>query len=416
MLAGFITSDTTRSTSERYSPYGYKYENWAKKTEPQLYSTYHEMYLENPLATLLVDYVVSRLGRFELAGTSKEEVDRAWKILDEVGFMRNYYQTIHQMVLNGTGIMVKNDSKGRFRRTDTAQWTMTRDLGTGVITYTLADKVKKDGKDNTLKVEWAPKEVNNKQIAVFRVLELPDRPEGISMMRASLPGLAALHDLIFRDLPAGVHNFLTVERIMQLPLDGYNSETEQKTFMQNMRDRWANRDPSSIGITILDDKVKVGYMGNLEGTGQSQRVMDVYKFIEPILAVVMMNFMMPLGLLLQTGANKSIILRQQQEADVRMDGIHRRIEEELYLQCWKDLGLDYNKVWILWPKSDARRMDDWTMDREMFERKLVSKEYVLRRYDIIDTGKTFYEGTPTQAKTNNTATETPAQSDRHSDA
>jgi hypothetical protein len=237
--------------------------------------------------------------------------------------------------------------------------------------------------------------MTNPDIAVFKVLELPDRPEGISFMRTSLNGLAALQELIFMDIPAGVHNFLTVERILQTPLDGYDTPAKQATFMSDLRDHWKNRDPSSIGITVMDNKVKIGYMGVLEGSGGSQnRVLDISAFVAPILSIVMLNFMMPLGLILQTGANKSIIKRQQLEANLRMSIIRRRLEEQVYVQAWPDFGLDPTKVWIEWPKTDTELMDEWVLNREMLDRQIISKEYIRTRYEIKDTGEDFYEGPP----------------------
>lgn len=387
-VMGFGPADDIATTSERYSVYNHKYHKFYLKSELQLMPDYQEQYISNPLATLLIDYVVARLGEFQLAG-DPEQVKKAKKLFREVDFKRNYYETTKQMVMNGTGIMVKNDVKGRFRRSATKQWQITRDDKTGEIKYTLSE-----GDKQTF--DWPAGDVRHKDLAVFKVFELPDRPEGISLVRPALPALAALEELIFKDIPAGVHNFLTVERLMKLPLDGYNTPAEQTTFFQNMRNRWANRDPSGIGITIIDDKVDVYYMGTEGGTGGGgTRVLPILEFIEPILATVMLNFLMPIGLILQTGSNKSIIKRQQMEANLRLEIMRRRIEEQNYAQVWPDFGLDPEKVWIVWPKTEAELMDEWIVDREMFERRLVSKEYIITKYGIQDEGATFYEGVPT---------------------
>jgi hypothetical protein len=389
-VVGFSSADDIATTGERYSVYNHKYHKFYKKTELQLMPDYQEQYISNPLATLLIDYVVARLGEFQLAG-DPAQVKKAKAHFRELDFKRNFYETMKQMVMNGTGIMVKNDIKGRFRRSATSQWQITRDDKSGQIDYTLSE-----GEKQTF--EWPAGDVRHKDLAVFKVFELPDRPEGISLVRPALPALAALEELVFKDIPAGVHNFLTVERIMKLPLDGYNTPAEQQTFFENMRNRWANRDPSGVGITIIDDKVDVYYMGSEEGTGASgSRVLPILEFIEPILATVMLNFLMPIGLILQSGANKSIIKRQQMEANLRLEIMRRRLEEQLYAQSWPDMGLDPEKCWIVWPKTEAELMDEWVVDREMFERRLISKEFVLTKYGIIDEGTTFYEGVPTQA-------------------
>lgn len=407
-VVGFGQADAQASTTERYSVYNHKYHKFYEKTEKQLMPDYQEQYISNPLATLLVDYVVARLGEFKLAGDDAQ-VKKANTYFRELDFKRNYYETTKMMVMKGTGIMVKNDVKGRFRRTDTQQWQITRDDKTGVVSYTLSEA----GSETW---EWDPKQVRHKDLAVFKVFELPDRPEGISMVRPALPAIAALEELVFKDIPAGVHNFLTVERLMKLPLDGYNTEAEQQTLFQNMRNRWANRDPSGIGITIIDDKVDVYYMGTQEGTGAGNRVLPILEFIEPILATVMLNFLMPIGLILQTGANKSIIKRQQMEANLRLEIMRRRIEEQLYSQIWPDLGLDPEKVWIVWPKTEAELMDEWVVDREMFERRIISKEYVVTKYGIQDSGTEFYEGVPgaNAGVESGNSEETDAQGENHS--
>lgn len=409
-VVGFSQADSIAEQSERYSVYNHKYHKFYLKTEKQLMPDYKEQYISNVLATLLIDYVVARLGAFKLAGDATQ-VKKANTYFRELDFRRNYYESTKQMVMNGTGIMVKNDVKGRFRRTDTYQWEITRNDMTGVVKYVLAEK---NAGGEKPEFEWEPSAVAHKDLAVFKVFELPDRPEGISMVRPALPALAALEEIVFKDIPAGVHNFLTVERIMKLPLDGYNTQAEQQTFFQNMRTRWANRDPSGVGITIIDDKVDVYYMGTQEGSGAGNRVLPVLEFIEPILATVMLNFLMPIGLILQTGANKSIIKRQQMEANLRLEIMRSRIEEQLYAQVWPDLGLDPEKVWLVWPKTEAELMDEWQVDREMFERRIISKEYVVTKYGIIDEGTTFYEGTPGAGGETGDNEESDSQAEQHS--
>lgn len=409
-VVGFGTADAIAPPGERYSVYLHKYHKFYEKTEKQLMPDYQQQYISNPLATLLFDYVIARLGEFSLAGDATA-VKKARADFREVDFKRNYYETTKQMVMNGTGIMVKNDIKGRFRRTDANQWQIDRDDMTGIVKYTLAEK-SKGGKEPSF--DWKPGTVHNKDLAVFKVFELPDRPEGISIVRPARPALAALEELIFKDIPAGVHNFLTVERIMQIPLDSLPDPAEQQGFFQRMRDKWANRDPSGIGITILDDKVKVFYMGTEEGTGGSgTRVLPILEFIEPILATVMLQFLMPIGLILQTGANKSIIKRQQMEANLRLEIMRRRIEEQLYAQIWPDFKIDPEKVWIVWPKTEAELMDEWTILREMYERRLISKEYVLSKHGIVDEGTTFYEGPVGGAGESDNDEETDSQAEQH---
>lgn len=409
-VMGFGQADAIAPESERYSVYNHKYHKFYQKTELQLMPDYQEQYISNPLATLLIDYVVARLGNFKLAG-DEAEVKKAIKLFRTVDFKRNFYESTKQTIMNGTGVMIKNDVKGRFRRTDTKQWQITRDDMTGVINYTSSEKSKDS---EALTFEWLPGTVYHKDLAVFKVFELPDRPEGISMVRPALPAIAALEELVFKDIPSGVHNFLTVERLMKLPLEGYNTPEEQTSFFTAMRNRWANRDPSGVGITIIDDKVDVYYMGTQEGTGASSRVLPILEFIEPILAIVMLNFLMPIGLILQTGANKAIIKRQQMEANLRLEIMRERVDEQLYAQIWPDFGLDPEKVWIVWPKTEAELMDEWVIDREMFERLIISKEYIVTKYGIQDDGTTFYEGVPTQAgDEGNDKEETDSQAENH---
>ena len=195
-VVGFGTADAIAPPGERYSVYNHKYHKFYEKTEKQLMPDYQQQYISNVLATLLIDYVIARLGEFKLAGDAAA-VEKAKADFREVDFKRNYYETTKQMVMNGTGIMVKNDIKGRFRRTDANQWQIDRDDMTGIVKYTLAEK-SKGGKEPSF--EWKPGTVHNKDLAVFKVFELPDRPEGLSLVRPALPALAALEELIFKDI------------------------------------------------------------------------------------------------------------------------------------------------------------------------------------------------------------------------
>jgi hypothetical protein len=386
---GFIAPGDNKTADERYSPYKHKFFKWASKRETQLFDSYLEEYLDNPLCTFCVDYLATRFTEFELVGDANA-VEAGYATMDEIGFWSNWAQNALQMVLNGMGIMLNDDAKGKLRRTATKQWQVSRDEKTGITTYVL------QGSDPEIKVEWPPDEPINDIISLFQVLELPDRPEGISFMRSSLHGLAALRTIIYEDLPAGVKNFLTVERLWKLPLDGYQDKASQQTFMEELRSNWKNRDPSSTGITIIDKETDLFYMGSgPTGTPMSGRVINVAEFIAPILAPILLNFCVPLGLVLQTGANKSLIQRQQMECNLRLHILRKRLEKLMYTQLWPVLGLDPVKVKINWPKTDSEILDEWKLHREMFERRIISREFILERYGIVDNGTEFYEGIPT---------------------
>lgn len=372
------------------------YENTVKdnsqKLEPDLYRTYVTQYLENPFCSALVDYLVDELaGDYELVlGPSGSDTDL--EAVEEFFYLNGTRQQLKELTLqavllgNGFG---QRDMKGDkiaewdenkpfdavFRRVDAETIAIERDAkGKEVFTQTVAGTSQKLKRENLM---------------VMRLKRYPNTPYGVSFLRSSINTVEAMNELV-RDVPAAIKNFAYNHRLAKLNLAGYDTAEQKKKAIQDFTKSFNRVDPASNGVIAIDATHDLGFMANVGGQGGNQsRMMPIMDFIEPLISFTMLNFLMALGHIQQTGANKAILEVQEQKAKERLESLQKEWSRVVDLELLQFIVGGPRKVQIIHRESNLEQRSDREVALLEFQAGLISKEYHNSKFGIVDDGTTF---------------------------
>lgn len=376
---------------------GKPYENilrdYSRTLEPSLYKLYTTQYLENPFCSALVDYVVDEIaGNYEIViGPSGSDADL--QKVNEFFYLNGTRQQLKELTLqavllgNGFGqLEKKGDSivefdpkkpfKPSFKRVDSETITIERDeKGTEKFVQQLGSKTQNLKRENLL---------------VMRLKRYPATPYGISFLRSSINTVEALNELV-RDVPAAIKNFAYNHRLAKLNLEGYDTPEQKAQAIADFTKKFNRVDPASNGVIAIDGTHDLGYMANVGGQGGNQsRIMPIMDYIEPLISFVMLNFLMALGHIQQTGANKAILDAQESKAKERMETLRVEWARVVDLELLQFIVGGPLKIKIKHKDSKAEIRLDKELDLMEFQLGITSKEYYQQKHDIIDQGTTFF--------------------------
>lgn len=120
-------------------------------------------------------------------------------------------------------------------------------------------------------------------------------------------------------------------------------------------------------------------------------MMPVNDMIGPWLTVALMNFNMPLGLVLQGGANKAILDGQREDNRIAFSAYRRYFAEQVENKLIPRItGRDCKLVWNKAPPTSPETQAELISWAKLYQLGVVSKEFILDQMDIEDTGTTFY--------------------------
>ena len=198
----------------------------------------------------------------------------------------------------------------------------------------------------------------------------PYDPFPIAPLRSSLLFFTILYDMN-GDIAEAVKRTAYAPFIVYVNTDGVEEE-EKDTYVANMGDN-INRMLSASTNLCLDDRHKAGSAGSLGG-GAGAQLLPVDSLMVPILSISLTQFGIPLGLLLQQGANKSLIDKQMEDAQRSVLAYRDRFQ---------------NKVESLFPHISSRDADfEWNAPiPSSGEMANLRSHYIeLLQNDVIDQG------------------------------
>ena len=223
----------------------------------------------------------------------------------------------------------------------------------------------------------------NKDISVLRLL-LDDRsPYGEGIGRPTLQAFKDLNQALKDDM-AAIKKLLGTPLAAALDLEDLN-DGEKTTAQQTFRDSIKGIDYDKTDIITFDKRHQLGYLGMLPGTSPTGegKIIDIMKHIEPVLSAVLLIFFIPLGIMEQTGANKSLIAQQVLQA--RKDMIAIRNSFATYLRTQIFPQITDKKVVVHYPPNGM----SYELWGTFYANGLVSKEYATDFLGIVDSGTTF---------------------------
>jgi len=368
--------DKVRATSivnfygETYNPYNLsKFRSLYNYDEPSFYNDYDNSYLQNPYSKMVIEYLMNELFAYDYhcEGPGAKEVEDFFKLdntRDKVKIM------VREGLKKGNGFMDITAKGGKGKRTrviDTNTLLISMDLQTGLRTYYQSG--------NTL---------NEKYLLHFMTHERPYYAYGVSLLRANIVYLTALLDT-GGDSVAALKRVAYAPIIAELDLEGIpDSEKDAKllSFSKHLEEI-----QSATNNMAIDKRNKITLLG--EGGGNA-RLLPTNQIIEPILSVVLINFGIPLGIYIQTGANKSIITEQRLAMQRFYDDLRGKIKYAIESKIIPmitsaECSIVFNKPPITAPESQ----EAFKLHISAFEKGLLTREYILDYWDIDDKGTTF---------------------------
>lgn len=378
-------SRVTETTIGEFDPYDFisRRAYW-RYNEYEFYQDYRKMYLQNPWAYMLITYLHGEIFgdgyHFEGDESAIKEVEEFW---DEDGTDEKLQQAYLQAVVLGNGFLnLKTKMRGK------------KLSGTELLDGEFVRITNEKGKlEYWVDSAWLLDQSKNmklreKNIAHFYVRKWPNTPYGMSIMRPNLHLLLSLED-VSGDIAAAIKRMAYSPMVAKLDLENYENDTEKDAAAEAFA-KMIHKKQSAIQNYVIDARHDLGIVGTLGGAGGAgAQLLRVTDLIKPLIAVALINFGMPLGYFLQTGANKAIVREQKL-------GVRKFLESARF-SIMRNVN---HKMIPLLTDGDCKIVFDETIDENIRLRKvmlleyqigLISKEFFLDMANIDDDGKDFYE-------------------------
>ena len=411
----------------------------ATEGEPGLYEVREREYNENPLFSLCIDSVVNHLLGFIVGGEGGEEVTTFLNETCPTAF-QELRLALLSAVRDGTGFIHKYTSGKELKQIKTGshfnyelEWIHRKPADDetnrdkkldekAVVGDTRIIEIKQNPPKNIAQSESSketseqpavspsnekktpistyylrdhpcmlPEDYRNDEFALLR-LRIDDRwPYGQSVGRSSLYHMRALNQAL-KDGLAALKRMSSMQLGAALDLDDFDdgeegTEGTKAYAKKQFSDSLKGTDWNSADVVSWDKRHDVGYIGMIAGTssGPDGRLLDVLMHITPVLSVVLLNYFIALGVILQTGANKSIMAQQKLEARKRIKELERAYSSYLKTQVFYQITDKELKVY--YPPRDM----EYEIIMNLFATGVISREKAHELLEIDDDGETFSE-------------------------
>ena len=424
----FSSADSPMTdSSETFDVYDTSIGDYRDKEVTKFYDHYLLEYQENEWFSFLVDYVVGEMFTdYTFVGDGAEAVRNFFEKIDPLA-----YDEIEMMGLNvvreGTGALKKYWSdgqltqlkamNGRLLRLDTmankrkvasnkpvnrlgSESRMPSTIAGTTQTYStsLGAKVNEVEDTQFLQVSVASDsrflvnmrtwrindfgDYRNEQIALCRIKRDPRSPYGIPFGRSSFHVIKALKG-VNRDILASIKQNANNLKVISADLSGLDADSDKETALENLAKAYDKISSATQGVVAIDNHHEVGYMGTTGAGSRDSRVLEVMGHLEPVISALLMNYLFSIGLIEQSGANKSIISRQEIRAERQIERYRRAVGRFFETQIFPDITdqtcrLVFNKYY---------EPEIWL---QLFEKNVISRERLLEQMSITDEGTTYY--------------------------
>tara|TARA_A100001515_G_scaffold142674_1_gene142033 strand:+ start:532 stop:1962 length:1431 start_codon:yes stop_codon:yes gene_type:complete len=415
-------------SSETFDVYDTTIGDYRDKEVTKFYDHYLLEYQENEWFSFLVDYVVGELFTdYQFVGEGADEVREFFENVDPLA-----YDEIEMMGLNvvreGTGALKKYWSdgqltqlkamNGRLLRLDTmanerkvasnkpvnrlgseaklpstvegVKQTYSRSLGAKVNevedTQFLQVSVASDSRFLVNMRTWRINDFGdyrNEQIALCRIKRDARSPYGIPFGRSSFHVIKSLKG-VNRDILASIKQNANNLKVISADLSGLDSESDKKTALENLARAYDKISSATQGVVAIDNHHEVGYMGTTGAGSRDSRVLEVMGHLEPVISALLMNYLFSIGLIEQTGANKSIISRQEIRAERQIERYRRAVARFFETQIFPDITEQPCRLVF-------RKYYEPEIWLQLFEKNVISREKLLEQMSIIDDGQTYFK-------------------------
>lgn len=360
-----------RFQQNTFNPYAYStFRGLFNYTEPSFYRDYDESYRQNPFTSMVIEYLLHEIfaNDYHFEGPGSKVVEDFF-VLDNT--REKIKITTREMLKKGNGFMDKT-TKGK-------KMMKTRILDPNLISVEFdpksGDRIYKQG-GATLKSEY---------LMHFMLKEEVGLPYGVSLLRNNLVFLTALMD-VGGDIMAALKRVAYAPIVANLDLDWLPTVKEKEDYIAAYKKNLTEVQ-SATNNFVVDKRHKLELLGS---GAAGARLLPTNQMIEPILSVVLINFGIPLGIFIQTGANKSIIEEQRAAMQRFYEDLRNRIKFYIETKIIPDVtGRGTTLVWNKPPITSPEVQNAFKVHIAAYESGLLSKEWILEHWDIEDKGVEF---------------------------
>jgi len=383
--------------------------------EPSYYEERYIEYTENEWYSFLIDYLTASLfSDIKFSGPGKDDVDRFFDTVCPDGLEQIVMAGL-EAIRDGTGFIYKIKDKGGklsqikyFPTWDMKmKWEHMRPVtdeegneinwGDGLSDYDDANA--SEGEMRWIKVwneetgsEWwfrnyprySEEDYKNPYMAILRLKQSHLTPYGVPIGKSCFHSIKALKG-VNRDIVAAIKKVASNILVVRYDTSAYN-DSEKETALKNMGDSLKGLESATADVIVMDSSHDIGYLSNLENHsgGYDGRLLNIMEHIEPVLSSVLLNYLVALGIVEQTGANKSLIARQISEGRKMLNQYRSIVTRLIKTQILSDIT-----------DKDVDVIFETAFDPEyivlMYQAGMVSREWAQENLDISDNGETFNE-------------------------
>jgi len=229
-------------------------------------------------------------------------------------------------------------------------------------------------------VEWPRKtaaDYRNDEIALCRIRRDAWSPYGIGLGSSCFHVIQSMRSMN-RDIIASIKRLSASLLVFKGDVSGIEGDANKRAALLSATKAFADLDSATTGVVAIDAKNELTYPDGDAG----ERIMAIMNLLEPVMSALLLNFLVPLGIVEQTGANKSLIAKQEIRAQKQLrayqDAVARFFEVQVFPHitdkpCIMSFDTDLDpEFWISFWQTGA-----------------VSRERTQEEFNIIDHGKTF---------------------------
>lgn len=221
-------------------------------------------------------------------------------------------------------------------------------------------------------------ELNKDNLFINTLHYDPYEPFPIAPLRSSILLFTMLYDMN-GDIAEAIKRVAYAPFVIYVNTDGVD-EDEKDAYMRQMSANISNVLSASTNL-CLDDRHKAGTAGSLGGGGGAQ-LLPVDSLMVPILSIALTRFGIPLGLLVQGGANKSILDAQMESAQRQIVTRRNRFRERVDSLLSRITNKDVSFEWQVPLASTSEMRDIRSHYLELLEAGVVDHGYVAEKLDV----------------------------------
>ncbi len=371
----------SRYGGKRFDPFDYTTirDNAINLDEFSLYYQYRESYMSNPYTVMVIEGLLERiLGdgfHFEGSGASRVE-----SFFEEDGTYKKIEELVRDVLIFGNGFM-DFGLKARANK-----YVNTRILDPESIMIDLETDPKKPDYGMKTYMQSGEK-LRTELLFHLTIRNITGYPYGISLLRPNLYFLQLLLDC-GGDVGAALKRMSYAPLDIALDLDGIPNQETKDEIIEKHENKFKTF--NSATNNIIHDK---RHTVQLVGTGSSGgRLLPTNDMLEPIISVVLRNFGVPIGVFLQQGANKAIVMEQREDARPFFEKIRRSLKYDIERNIISRIAK--SNCSLVWNKPPPSTMDTQAEMQTMmtaYNVGLIPREQFLDMFDIPIKDGTFVQ-------------------------